>query len=73
MSTNDHCKLLRAMYLDEIHAPGEYSKLLKSLCSFDKKICREMTPVIQSNVRDEKRHAKVIKEALDAYCDSQDD
>jgi hypothetical protein len=56
------------MYTEEVNAPEEYGKLLKSICSFDDAACKEMTPVIQSIVRDEKRHAKVVKEALEAYC-----
>lgn len=38
---NDHCTLLRAMLKDEQKAHGEYKKLLKSVCSFDKKACNE--------------------------------
>ena len=56
------------MYLDEDKAPREYRKLLKSLCSFDKDMCREMTPVINSIIKDETRHGKAVKKALDEYC-----
>jgi hypothetical protein len=61
------------MRVDEMAAPGDYRTLLKSICSFDKRMCQEMTPVIQSIIGDEKRHAKVVKEALDAYCVEQGD
>jgi rubrerythrin len=65
---HNHCTLLKSMLEDEQKAPGEYEKLLKSICSFDKKACRAMTPIIKSITEDERWHAKAVKEAIDEYC-----
>jgi len=68
-SMGRHCMLLREMYLDETEAPEAYSELLKSICSIDDdRMCIEMKPIINAITKDEKRHGKLIKEALDGYC-----
>ena len=56
------------MLEDEQKAPGEYKKLLKSICSFDKKACREMTGIVREIIEDEKWHAKEVEQAIEDYC-----
>jgi hypothetical protein len=56
------------MLEDERKAPGEYKKLLKSICSFDKKACKEFSGIVREITEDERWHAEEVKRAIEDYC-----